>query len=248
MKYREGGRSRSLFQRIEGTTHGGAAVELTELERIVGLQQKAYGLLLWLKEQARRKPTILNPEQMQALSSGDSCVEWVKHQLNDLPHEFGPKPDEFRAFGYLFSSFFTTSFRVGEVRNWDVVETTLIRGAKKLRGRRHKRHSERREREAADELKLMALVALAEEHGLAVTSEVQERALAAADLALDLALWTYGCELVRRARFASQGGAVHRLWLELKAKTRKNLSAESIWRARERLVRWLARHQAGGEG
>ena|SRR6266540_270947 len=178
--------------KIEGTTHGGAAVELTELERIVGLQQKTYGLLLWLKEQARRKPEILNLEQTQALSSGDRCVKWIKHQLNDLPHEFRPKPDEFRAFGYLFSSFFTTSFRVGDVRKWDVVETTLIRGAKEFRGRRHKRHSERREREAADELKLLALIALAEEHGLAVTSGVQERALAAADLALDLALWTYG--------------------------------------------------------
>ena len=63
-------------------------MELTELERIVGLQQKTYGLLIWLKEQARRKREILNLEQTQALSSGDTCVKWIKHQLNDLPHEF----------------------------------------------------------------------------------------------------------------------------------------------------------------
>lgn len=220
-------------------------MELTELERIVGLQQKVYRVLLWLKEQVRRKPAILNPEKTQALSSGNTCAEWLKRHLNDLPNEFRPNPGEFRAFGNLFSSFFTTSFHVGEVRNWDVVETTLIRGAKEFRDRRHKRHSERREGEAADELKRLSLVALAEEHRLTVPPGVQERALAAADLALDLTLWTYGCELMRRARFASQGGAVHRLWLELNEKTRKNLSAESIWQARERLVRWLTNNQAG---
>jgi hypothetical protein len=77
-------------------------MELNEFERIVGLQRKAYGLLLWLKEQARHNPAVLNPLQTEALSSGDTCVEWVKHHLNDLPHEFRPKPNEFRAFGYVF--------------------------------------------------------------------------------------------------------------------------------------------------
>ncbi len=53
-------------------------MKLTELERIVALQQKAYRLLLWQKEQVRHIPATLNPEQTEALRSGDTCVEWIK--------------------------------------------------------------------------------------------------------------------------------------------------------------------------
>jgi hypothetical protein len=63
----------------------------------------------------------------------------------------------------------------------------------------------------------------------------------------DLSLWAYGRELIRRTQFTSQGTAV--LWLALDEKVRTRLSAESIWKARERLVQWAQtkRAEAGGQ-
>jgi hypothetical protein len=215
-------------------------MQLNELERILPLQNKAYGLLLWLKKQARQEPDLLSPESIEALAHGDDCVEWIGRHFQRLPQEFRPKRSELKAFAYLLSSFFTTSFRVAETRFWDEVSTTLVVGAKKLRNARHKRHSERREREAADELKRHALKALADENGLSVSYNTQEEAISSPDIGQDLSFWTYGCELVRRSQFASQGCAVHRLWLELNEKSRKELSPERIWQSRERIVSWLA--------
>jgi hypothetical protein len=222
-------------------------MKLDDLELAVTLQKKAYGLLLWLKQQARHQPNLLKPEQVEEFESGDKCVEWTARHLAEFPSEFRPDRNAVRAFGYLLSSFFSTSFRVAETRFWDDVRTTLVVGAKEFKGRRHKRHSERREREAADELKCLALAALADEHGLSASADLRERAFTSAEPARDLTLWTYGCEIVRRTQFASQGSAVHRLWLELDEKVRKDLSAEPIWQARERFVLWLTNNQARDE-
>ena len=209
-------------------------MQFNELEGVVALHRKAYDILLWLKQAARRKPRLLSEGETDLLASGYKCVLWVKRHLNDLPLELRPKPDEFRPVGYLLSSFFHTSFRVAEVRSWDTAETTLVRGARSFKNARHKRHTERREAEAAIELKRLAITTLANECGVSLPSEVREQALTDPEMAHDLTLWTCACELVRRAEFAPQGSPVHRLWLELEEKTRKHLSAESIWNAKER--------------
>lgn len=214
-------------------------MEFSELERVVGLHKKGYDILLWLKQAARSKPRLLSEDETDLLASGEKCVFWVKRHLNDLPLELRPSPDDFRPVGYLLSSFFHTSFRVAEVRGWDTVETTLVRGAKSFKNARHKRHSDRRETQAAIELKRIAITTLAEDCGVSLAPESREPALTDPEIAHDLTLWTYGCELVRRTEFAPQGSSVHRLWLELDEKARKRFSAESIWQARERLERWL---------
>jgi len=59
--------------------------------------------------------------------------------------------------------------------------------------------------------------------------------------------WTYVRELVRRAEFASQGTSVHRLWLALEERTRKNLSVEAVWQARMNLVGWLRKESSKKE-
>jgi len=82
------------------------------------------------------------------------------------------------------------------------------------------------------------LVGLAEEQSLELPPNILEKVMESG-LAADLALWAYGRELIRRTQFASQGGAVHRLWLALDEKARKRLSAEAILSARERLLQWL---------
>jgi len=218
-------------------------MDLTELQTILDLHKKAYDLLLWLNGQTRSRPALLKGAQAESLASTERCVAWLKRHLNDFPVELRPHPDEFQVFGHLFSSFFSTSFRVVETQGWDSVQTSLSRGAKSLHGRRHKIHTERREERAADELRRLALAGLAQERGIDLAANTLEKGLMELSLAGDLALWTYARELIRRTQFASQGGAVHRLWLTLDEKIRKRLSAESIWKARERLVRWVETQQ-----
>jgi hypothetical protein len=211
-------------------------MELAELQTIVDLHKKTYDLLLWLNGQARTRPALLRVAQAESLASTERCVAWLKRHLNDFPVELRPRPDEFQIFGHLFSSFFSTSFKVVETQGWDeTVETSLSRGAKSFRGRRHKRYTEGRQERAAEELKRLALTELAEEHA----ANAIEQALMEPCLAGDLTLWTYGRELIRRTQFVSQGGAVHRLWLALDKDVRKSLSAEAIWRSRERLMQWV---------
>ena len=213
----------------------------TELQTIVDLHKKAYDLLLWLNRQARSRPALLKVAQAESLVSTERCIAWIKRHLNDFPVELRPRPDEFQIFGHLFSSFFNTSFRVVETQGWDGLETSLSRGAKSFQGRRHKKHTQRREESAADELKRLALTGLAEERGLDLVANVLEQALVEPSLAEDLALWTYARELIRRTRFASQRGVVHRLWLALDENVRKRLSAEAIYKSRDRLLQWLER-------
>lgn len=215
-----------------------------QLEIAVELQRKAYGLLLWLKQRARTNPALLRPDEVAALASGETCAEWAGCRLASFPHEFRPADGQLLAFGFVLSSFLNTSFRVAESRRWDRAETTLVVGSTTFRGRRHKQHAMRRQQQVADELCGLALDALAEEHDLKVSAELVKQALAATEVARDLRLWTYGCELVRRVEFASQGAAVHRLWLELGQRDRKALSADSIWKARGRLLNWLKDQQA----
>lgn len=215
-----------------------------QLEIAVELQRKAYGLLLWLKQRARTNPALFRPDEVMALASGETCAEWAGRRLASFPQEFRPADGQLRAFGFVLSSFLNTSFRVAETRQWDTVETTLVVGATVSRGRRHKQHAARRQQQVADELCGLAFGVLADEHGLTVSAELVAQALAATEVSRDLRLWTYGCELVRRAEFASQGAAVHRLWLELEERDRKTLSADSIWKARGRLVKWLNDQQA----
>src|SRR4051812_38540786 len=214
-------------------------MERTELETVVRLHKKAYDLLLWLNRQARTRPTLLKIAQAESLASTERCIAWLKRHLNDFPVDSRPTSDELQGFGHLFSSFFSTSFKVVETQGWETVETSLSRGAKSISGRRHKRHLEHREESAADELKRLALVGIAEDYAIKLSVNTLEQALTEPTIAGHLTLWTNGRELIRRTQFASQGGAVHRLWLALDEKTRKHLSAEAIWSARDRLVQWL---------
>ena len=215
-----------------------------EIERTLKLHKLAYGLLIWLKEQARNNRSLLDSKAIEAMSSAKSCEEWLVSHLSMIPFNLRPGANDISAFSYLFSSFFSTSFRIGSTRWWERVETTLVTGAKTFRDRRHKKHSERREAEAAEELKRLALLALAEE------AELRRKPLWTQTIAIpqtisdDLSLWTYVRELVRRAEFASQGSSVHRLWLELGERTRKNLSVEMVWRARANLILWLSQEAA----
>ncbi|HEY1174437.1 MAG TPA: hypothetical protein VGH19_23935 [Verrucomicrobiae bacterium] len=209
-----------------------------ELEKVMSLQKRAYGLLMWVNQAARANPAMFSAESVEQIRTAEGCAEWINHHLNSLPREFWPEPAELVPYARLFSSFFATSFRVGEVGRRDSmrVETGLVTGAKKINDRRHKKHLERRQKEAALELKRAALSALAEEAGAVVTVAELDAMIASAELGAKVTLWTYACELKRRTEYVSQGTAVHELWLELDEKTRKRMDGEMVWKVRDELV------------
>lgn len=209
-----------------------------ELEKVMSLQKRAYGLLMWVNQAARSNPVMFSAEAVNRIRTAEGCAEWINHHLNSLPREFWPEPAELVAYARLFSSFFATSFRVGEVGRRDSmrVETGLVTGAKKINDRRHKKHLERRQKEAALVLKRAALTALAEEAGAVAPVADLDAIIASAELGAKVTLWTYACELKRRTEYVSQGTAVHELWLELDEKLRKRMDVEMVWKVRDELV------------
>lgn len=210
-----------------------------EIETAVEVQRKAYQLLLWLKQRARTNPDLFRSEQIEPFATGATCEDWVRRRCDGFPTQLRPTAEQVRAFAYVLSSFFKTSFRIAEVRHWDDTETTLVAGLRGIRGRRHKQKVVQRQTKGAQELRRLSLNQLAEECGQNVTAEDLESDCVNPEFSQQLTRYAYGVELVRRCHYASQGTAVHRLWLELDEKIRKNLSASTIWKAREYLVAWL---------
>ena len=56
-----------------------------------------------------------------------------------------------------------------------------------------------------------------------------------------LLVWTYACELVHRARGEPHGPAVHLVWKQIPKEVRQHLTADVVWRARERIAEALRR-------
>lgn len=214
-------------------------MKLEEIEAAVEVQRKAYQLLLWLKQRARTDPDLFRSDPIEPFATGATCEEWVRRRRDSFPTHLRPTAEQVGAFAYVLSSFFKTSFRIAQVRHWDEVETTLVAGLTGDKGRRHKRHQVQRQNQAAQELRRLSLILLAEHCGQVVTVKAIEDACANPEFSQQLIRYAYGVELVRRCHYASQGAAVHRLWLELDEPVRKNLSASTIWKAREYLVAWL---------
>lgn len=204
-------------------------------------QKRAYGLLMWLNQEARSNPAMLSAEAVEQMASAESCVSWINHHLNSLPREFWPEPSELMPFARLFSSFFATSFRVGQVGRRDSMrtETGLIGGAKEPKNGRNKKHLERRQKLAALVLKRAALISLVGEAGVKATVADLDELINSTELGAKVTLWTYACELKRRTEYVSQGTAVHELWRELDEKTRKGMDVEMVWKARDQLIAGL---------
>ncbi len=214
-------------------------MKFEDIENAVEVQRKAYQMLLWLKQRIRTNPKLFAPEQTEPFTTGATCEQWMGRHEDSFPVQLRPNPGQERAFAYVLASFFNTSFRIAEVRHWDTVETNLVAGMRGIRGRRHKQKVIQRQTQRAEDLRLLTLSQLAEEYGQDMQLEIFEKAVEDLDFSQQLTRYAYGVELVRRCHYASQGTAVHRLWLELDESVRKNLSANTIWKAREYLLKWL---------
>lgn len=217
-------------------------MEKHEMERVLELQRKAYELLMWINTQAATEPALLSEESVEALRYADSCHAWIERRSGSFPQYLRIEPQDVAAFAHLLSAFFSTSFRVEEAHQnflrpsghgWRTEKRRrLVSGAtaKKSRAAREKIEA------SAQHLQLIALEELAIENDLDLSHAALQVLAEREDLQPALALWSYGHELVRRSKFASQGAGVHSLWRALDDKARSNLKADDLWAVRQVLV------------
>ena len=214
-----------------------------ELRQILNLQNRAFQLLMWIGRQARQRPELLSSESVEALKHADTCEDWLTQHDAGLPYHLRVAQGERRAFAYLLSSFFNTSFHVEQASIWN---GWIREGSRPMlrpglassggKGKAHRRRHSQKQLEVAGELQRLALASLAEENGHNLSREQSQRLASEPELAADLNVWSYAYELHRRSQFASQGAAVHRLWKAIEAEERTKLDADQIWQARERLA------------
>lgn len=60
---------------------------MNELEHALDLQRRTYALLLWLGQQARTQPHLLNESE---LSAPALCQAWLSRKMNVFPVELRP--------------------------------------------------------------------------------------------------------------------------------------------------------------
>lgn len=202
-------------------------MERAELANALRLHAAAYQLLLWLDKQASRDPSVFSAQAMADLGEGRRCRDWLRTHRDVLPAELLPAEDDLERFAHLLASFFATSFCV-QRQEFD---------GKVLEARLHRNRSSPRIRgPAPHSIMLYALKRLATEGRMPLDRRTASRLVKRLDLREDLLIWSYGVELVRRAAGKSKGTAVHNIWLAMEPAVRRNLTADMVWNARERLL------------
>jgi len=228
-------------------------MDKAQLNRVLDLQNKAYGLLLWIDDQARHQPDLLSEKNIEAWRSVASCEDWIRRMIGIFPRDLRPEETDLVAFSHLMSSFFNTSFHVEEKNestwyrdpdNYKVSHRKkLVAGSSALANKTPAERKRIRQKgvESAHNLQLIALEELAIENDFDLSREQLETLAHKSEISDALNLYSYAHELVRRSEFASQGAAVHALWNTMDKKTRQKLSTEVIWQARETLLAAMRR-------
>lgn len=217
-----------------------APMNQTEIETALELHQKAFSFLLDCRASGHAGSHPFDESTITAWRSADTCIGWITRHYDQLPTAFRPQRDQIIGFGQFLSSLFATSFSVSKtVRDGEVRIHVRALPTRRLDGSKKSNHAKTKERKSADLLRQHAIEALAAESEHA--QPLSATAVFAQDSALasDLTLWAYAVQLVNRAHYASQGPAVYRLWLDLPEKTRRNMNADLVWQARQRLLNHL---------
>lgn len=215
-----------------------------EIETALELHGRAYEALLWLSNISFARPQMLTSQTATVLQKADECVEWVCSRVRDFPERVRPSPDHVRGFARLFASFFQTSFRI-ERRFHDrepyfriVTNRDEAAGRDRLASRKVPRGLVRKRKDEAAHLEYRATTYLADENTPGFWDCARELN-SKRGLRRDLVLWTWACELVHRSRGEPHGPAVHLLWRQIDEQTRKQMTIDRIWQARERLTHAL---------
>lgn len=212
-----------------------------EIATSLGLHERAYEALIWLSNTSFARPQMLTSGTAAVLQKADACVDWVSAHIHDFPARVRPSPENVQAFARLFASFFQTSFRIERrlhtreefyriTRNRDEAA-----GRDRLSSRKVPRGLTRKRKDEATHLKYRALTYLADENRPGFGDGARELIMEPT-VRRELVLWTWACELIHPSRGEPHGPAVHMLWRQMDEPTRKQISPERIWQARERLT------------
>jgi hypothetical protein len=180
---------------------------------------------MWLADEANRDPQLLSPDAVARLKDADTAAGWLEEQRPRVPERLLPAETQ-GSFANLVSSFLATSFHVRHLEfEGRLVESRVTLGTYVPNSKI-----------GVGQCQALALRHLATAEKIRITEKeagqlVRRKSLSEASL-----LWTYAWELERRAREKGKGSVVHDLWRALPKETRKALSVELIWEARETLL------------
>ena len=212
-----------------------------EIATALELHERAYEALIWLSNISYARPQMLTSESAAVLQKADACVDWVSAHILDFLARVRPSPDDVQAFARLFASFFQTSFRIERRLRTREQDYRITRnrdeaaGRDRLSSRKVPRGLVRKRKDEAIHLKYRALTYLADESTPGFWDCAREL-ITEPSIRRELVLWTWACELVHRSRGEPHGPAVHILWRQMDDPTRKQISTERIWQAREHVT------------
>jgi hypothetical protein len=181
---------------------------------VVGLHEKSFALLRWVRASLKRgllSFAVVHETTDTALAA----AEWIERHLENIPEGARPRKEQLPMFSRLFVSFLTTSFQL----NANALRLVSDCGCRcsycaylQAGPNLDPRYPSKKDARTALELRRIYLGNLAAEGRVANAGAVVDRLLGSSELTIDIALATWGAELLRRAEFASQGEAVLALW------------------------------------
>lgn len=206
---------------------GRAVISYDDVVALLALQAKAYELLMWLDRECVDNPRLLSVDAAADLAHPGTAAAWVDRHRGELPVDLAvPDPDG--RFANLLSSFFATSFRVEHLEFGDrLVSARIVRGVT----------GGGPDRTGLRQSQALALKHLAAAQRLAMTArQADELVRTRRDLREALLVWTYTWELDRRARDKGKGPVAHRIWRSIPWETKRDLTADQVWSARQQLL------------
>ncbi len=195
---------------------------------LLALQERAYNLLKWLADEVSWRPHLLLPQEAALLHKPEAARQWLDKFENVIPERLVPEPSD-DDFVNIFSSFFSTSFRIGHFE----FDGKLIESKVKLRTD----HSYASlNSPSADQCAFLALKHLCNSEKLYLTDKEMKMLTRRKSLQEPLFVWTYVWELDRRAKGKGKGAVVHQIWRNIPRPTRESLSAEKVSNNKEQLL------------
>lgn len=233
-----------------------------ELETAFRVHGRVYDFIKWLRH-ARQKDILRFDEHHTALNEFDAAKRWLARNETAIPEDLRVPPAEKDTFVNMLLSFGMTSIGnarmerpSGSYRSFyqqyypDRCSCRFCSGVIRLIGSRSWATMERDDRRGARVLKLSALRRLVQDAGLPLIEADFDPLLdQRGDFGHELAVWAYGCELVRRCSFDQNqlayghiGRGVLVLWRQIASAFRGRqsrefrLDASRVLTARDRLV------------
>jgi hypothetical protein len=183
------------------------------------------------------------------MDEDEAAEDWIAGHYENLPPDCRPQREQLKPFSRFFVTYLTTSFDLIKTPGQQLSSECgcYCRLCSYLIGAQHLKTKKLvpRDKQRARKTKLAALQQLSMEQNARLDHRQLEKMIDAKNSAGEVALLTYGQQLIERTRGRSVGPAVLALWREIAWDTtapRKNfvLEAEDILRAQESLISAMA--------